>query len=78
MKRRAPVCWAAAEHTPGALHVDAIPGAGRSSPLGEGDEVDHDLSAHDIGSPEIGSGHRVEIALVRLGTDHADLLVAGQ
>jgi hypothetical protein len=40
--------------------------------------VDHDLSAHEIGSPEIGSGHRVEIALVRLGTDHADLLVAGQ
>jgi hypothetical protein len=56
------------EHTPGAVHVDTIPGVRRSPLLDEGGAVNHDLGASDIGS-----GYGIEIAPDRLG---ADLLVA--
>ncbi len=57
MNRRAPACLGSAEHTPGALDVDAIPGVRSPPQLDEGGTMDHDLSASDIGS-----GHRIDIA----------------
>ena len=33
---------------------------------------------HDLGASEIGGNHRIEVAPDRLGTDSADLLVAGR
>jgi hypothetical protein len=61
------------EHTPGALDVDAVPGVRRPALLDESGAVNHDL-----GTAEIGRGHHFKVAPDRLGTDSADLLVAGR
>ena len=60
-----------AEHTLGALDINAIPGVRRSPLLDEGGAVDHDLGAADIGR-----GHRIEIAPDRLGTDRCPSAVS--
>lgn len=62
-----------AEHMPGALHVDMIPGVRMSPLLDEGGAVDH-----DVGAPDIRSDQCIEIALDRFRADRANLLITGR